>query len=191
MRIKYNFDDSLFEINGNVILADFYAVRLFVQKINSKRKVKEHVASGQVNAAGLMDEIYHYLFRLYELQINPGVFKKALNHLNSKLGDEKIRKVLFDFISVFPPIEVYKGKSSASYYLNSFSADRSNAEVTLEELILLHIANYNPANKKLIELFDQNYFSEKNFIKKQLMNSIYFFKTKKNLVRIIKMFLLF
>lgn len=40
VRNKYNFDDGLFEINGNVILADFYAVRLFVQKINSKRTIQ-------------------------------------------------------------------------------------------------------------------------------------------------------
>lgn len=181
VRNKYNFDDGLFEINGNVILADFYAVRIFVQKINSKREIKEHVAAGQINAAGLMDEIYHYLFRLYELQINPGVFKKALDHLNSKLGEEKIRKVLFDFVSVFPPMEVYKGKSSAFDYLNSFSADRSNAEVTLEELILLYIANYNSANKKLIELFDQNYFSEKELYKKTIDELDLFFQNEKKL----------
>jgi glycosidase len=181
VRNKYNFDDELFEINGNVILADFYSVRLFVQKINSKREVKEHVAAGQVNAAGLMDEIYHYLFRLYELQINPGVFKKALDHLNSKLGEEKIRKVLFDFVSVFPPMEMYKGKSSAFDYLNSFSADRSNSEVTLEELILLYIANYNPANKKIIELFDQNYFSEKELYKKTIDELDLFFQNEKKI----------
>ncbi|MCX6174230.1 MAG: alpha-amylase family glycosyl hydrolase [Ignavibacteriales bacterium] len=180
-RSKYNFEDGLFEINGNVILADFYAVRIFVQKINSKREIKEHVAAGQVNAAGLMDEIYHYLFRLYELQINPGVFKKALDYLNGKLGEEKIRKVLFDFVSAFPPMEVYKGKSSTFDYLNSFSADRSNAEVTLEELILLYFANYNPSNKKLIELFDQNYFSEKELYKKTVDELDLFFQNEKKL----------
>ena len=181
IRSKYNFDDGLFEINGNVILADFYAVRLFVQKLNSKREIKDHVASGQVNAAGLIDEIYHYLFRLYELQINPGVFKKALNHLNSKLGEEKIRKVLFDFVSVFPPMEVYKGELSAFDYLNSFSTDRSNAEVTLEELILLYFSNYNPANKKLIELFDQKYFKEKELFKNTIDELDLFFQYEKKL----------
>ena len=181
VRGKYNFDKGLFEINGNVILADFYAVRLFVQKINSKREVKDHVAAGQVNAAGLMDEIYHFLFRLYEIQINPGVFKKALDHLNGKLGEEKIRKVLFDFVSVFPPMEVYKGKSSAYDYLNSYSADRSNSEVTLEELILLYFANYNPANKNIIELFDQNYFNEKELFKKTIDELDLFFQKEKKL----------
>jgi len=78
IRNKYEFDDELFSINGNVIFANFRSVRLFVQKLNAKRETKEKVAAGQVNAAGLMDEIYHYLFRLYETQVNKGVFKKAL-----------------------------------------------------------------------------------------------------------------
>ncbi|NJD22982.1 MAG: alpha-amylase [Melioribacter sp.] len=179
VRNKYNFGESLFQINGNVILADFHSVRLFVQKLNAQREIKNHVAAGHVNAAGLMDEIYHYLFRLYEIQINPGVFKKALDYLNGKIGEEKVRKVLFDFVSVFPPMEVYKGNSSAFDYLNSFSGDRSNAEVTLEELILLYFANFNPANKKLLELFDEKYFSEKELYKKTIDELDLFFQKEK------------
>ncbi|MHB8907236.1 MAG: hypothetical protein ACYC6D_14045, partial [Melioribacteraceae bacterium] len=143
VRNKYNFGDELFSINGNVVLADFHAVRLFVQKLNSKRESKDHVAAGHVNAAGLMDEIYHYLFRLYEVKVNPGVFKKALNHLNENIGEDKTRKVLFDFVSQFPPVELFKGKISSFDYLNSFTADRSNAEITIEEMILLFVANFN------------------------------------------------
>jgi glycosidase len=148
--------------------------------MNLKREVADRVAAGQVNAAGLMDEIYHYLFRLYEIQVNPGVFKKALANLNNTIGEVSVRKVLFDFISIFPPVDVYKGQSSAFEYLNSFTTDRSNAEITLEEMILLFIANFNPANKKLIELFDENYLSEKeNYVK--LINQLdqFFAKEKK------------
>lgn len=176
VRKKYNFDEELFSITGNIVFADFRAVRVFVQKLNAKRSVKDHVGSGQVNAAGLLDEIYHYLFRLYEVQVNPGVFSKALNHLNQKIGEEKTRKVLFDFISLFPPIDVYKGKISSFDYLNSFSADRANAEVTLEEIILLFISNFNPANNKLIELFDEKYFSEKELYKKVIDELDLFFQ---------------
>lgn len=161
VRRKYDFDDELFSLTGSIVFADFRAVRVFVQKLNAKRDTKDSVSTGKVNAAGLMDEIYHYLFRLYELQVNPGVFKKALNYLNEKVGEEDTRKLLFDFIQHFPPQDVYKGKISSFDYLYSFSADRSNTEITLEELILLFIANFNPANKKLIELFDEKYLSEK------------------------------
>ena len=43
IRKKYEFDDVLFSISGNVILADFYAVRRFTQKINSKRKASDFI----------------------------------------------------------------------------------------------------------------------------------------------------
>ena len=102
VRKKYEVDEELFSINGNVVLADFKSVRLFVLKLNAKREVKDRVTIGQVNAAGLIDEIYHYLFRLYEAHVNPGVFDKAVNHLNQTVGEENTRKVLFEFVSLFP-----------------------------------------------------------------------------------------
>jgi glycosidase len=176
IRKKYEFDDDLFSSNGNVILANFRNVRVFVQKLNAKRKPEEKVVPGQVNAAGLMDEIFHYFFRLYETQINKGVFKKALTHLENKLGEDKIRKVLFDFISVFPPLDVFKGKLGSFEYLNSFTEDRSNAEITIEEMILLYFANFNPANEKIIELFNDNYLAEKDLFKKVIGELDLFFQ---------------
>ena len=179
VRKKYNVGDELFSINGNVVLADFRSVRLFAQKLNAKREEKERISAGQINAAGLMDEIYHFLFRIYEQQINPGVFKKALENLNSNLGENNTRKILFDFVSLFPPIDVYKGKISSFDYLNSYSSDRSNAEITIEEIVLLHIANFNPANKKLMELFDEKYFSDKELYKKLIIELDTFFQKEK------------
>lgn len=179
VRKKYEVDEELFSINGNVVLADFKSVRLFVQKLNAKREVKDRVTSGQVNAAGLMDEIYHYLFRLYEAHVNPGVFDKAVNHLNQTVGEENKRKVLFEFVSLFPSTEIFKGHVSTFDYLNSFTENRSNIQITIEELILLHIANFNPANKKLMELFDENYFFEKELYKRVLVELDLFFQSEK------------
>ena len=36
-RDRYQFDESLFSLSGNVILANFYAARVFAQKMNDKR----------------------------------------------------------------------------------------------------------------------------------------------------------
>jgi glycosidase len=175
VRQKYQFDDLLFFINGNVVFADFHSVRLFVEKINSQRVENDKVNVAQVNAAGLLDEIYHFLFRIYDVQINPGAVKKALEFLYTSLGEGEVRKLLFDFVEVFPPIDVYKGKADVYDYLNSFTSDRSNLAITLEELILLSFANINPANKNILELFDQNYLNEKKTYKKILIELEKFF----------------
>ena len=37
-RKKYDFDKSLFSINGDLIIADFHQARILTDKINAKRK---------------------------------------------------------------------------------------------------------------------------------------------------------
>ncbi|KAF0139178.1 MAG: alpha amylase catalytic domain-containing protein [Stygiobacter sp.] len=179
VRTKYDFNDELFSLSGNVVFANFAAVRNFVQKLNSKRTAADQVGAGQVNAAGLLDEIYHYIFRLYEVQINPGVFTKALSNLKDAIGFDNADKILLQFVNLFPPAEVFQENKSAEEYLNSFSANRSNQEVTLEEMILLFFANFNPANKKLIELFDQNYFGNKELFSRSISLLDQFFQKEK------------
>jgi len=64
-RDRYQFDQGLFSLNGNVIFADFYAARLFAQKMNQSRDLirfpEQAVKAGQINAMGLIDEILHYV----------------------------------------------------------------------------------------------------------------------------------
>ena len=82
-REKFKFDESLFSLSGNVIFADYYAVRLFVKKINDNLDLvnypEQGVKAGQINALGLIDEVMKfilkfppmksYLFRILRLLI--------------------------------------------------------------------------------------------------------------------------
>lgn len=179
VRKKYELSDELFSLNGNVIFANFVAVRNFVKKINDKRNVEDHVSAGLINAFGLIDEIYHFIFRIYETQINPGVFERAFYKLNKELGDDKVKKLLFEFCSVYPPLNVYKGKEEIYDYLNSFTDERANTLITLEELILLYFANINPSNTKVKELFDENYLGQKLIYQNAIQLLEEFFKNEK------------
>lgn len=153
-REKYEFEDYLFATNGNVVFADFQAARVFTKKMNDKRAFDDQVAVGQINAMGLLDEIYHFILRQYEMQVNPTVFSRAVLFLKSRLNEENLNNTLLNFIKQFPPVSVYKGDITAEQYLSSTSDGRSNIEIAIEELILLHFANFNPANTKFKELFD-------------------------------------
>ena len=68
-RDHYQFDESLFALSGNVIFANFYAARVFAQKINHKRDLvsfpERAVRAGQINALGLIDEMLHHVMQLY------------------------------------------------------------------------------------------------------------------------------
>ncbi|KUG26146.1 alpha-amylase family protein [hydrocarbon metagenome] len=82
-------------------------------------------------------------------------------------------------MSLFPPIDVYKGTISVYDYLNNFTEDRPNAEIALEEMFLLYFSDYNPANKKLKELFDTTYFTNKKLFDKAIFRLDEFFKNEK------------
>ncbi|MCF8242070.1 MAG: hypothetical protein K9J16_11840 [Melioribacteraceae bacterium] len=179
LRKKYEIENELFISNGNVVFVNNHAVRLFVQKLNSKRAIDTHVRIGEVNAIGLLDEIYHFLLREYELSENPGVFKKAYDHLNNKIGENDFRKLLFDFISIFPPMDVYHGHVSAYDYLNSYTEGRANLEITIEEMLLLYFSNVNPGAQKLRELFSDGYFSNRKLYDKFILELDKFFQNEK------------
>jgi glycosidase len=165
IRKFYNFFDSLFDSSGNIVFANFVQVRNFVFEYNKDKEDSKKLNPGIVNAAGLLDEIFHFVIHTYGKDINPDSTKKALGFLEEKFGNEKIYDFVFDFASIFQPKEVYKHSVSVSDYLNASTAGRSNFEITLEEIILLHLDNYNRANKSLKELINEEYLSNKEVYK--------------------------
>jgi len=181
VRKKYGLEEYFFTFNGNVVFANFAQVRNFVFKLNQKRREEEKVGAGEVNAAGLLDEIYHFVLREYEDKINPGVFDKAIVYLNETVGEEALHKMLFEFTELFPPLSVYKGQSGVLDYLNSYTEKRANSAIALEELLTLYFANYNPANKKIIELFDSNYFSNTRLYEKVINRLDLFFQKEEKI----------
>lgn len=160
IRKKHGLDASFFSTNGNVIFANFHAVRLFVYKVNQLRQPEFHLYPGDVNAAGLIEEIFHIVLRQYEDQVNPEVFAKAASYLSKELGQMRFRDLLLDFVQNFPPTEVFQGKTSPQQYLAQNSSGRPNLIVTTEEMLMLWLANFNPGNKKLKELFSETYLKD-------------------------------
>ncbi|MCF8259329.1 MAG: hypothetical protein K9J12_01030 [Melioribacteraceae bacterium] len=178
VRKKYEFDEEIFSLNGNVLFANFSAVRVFVNKINNKRDNANKVKNGEVNALGLLDEVYHFILREYENSVNPGVFKKAAKHLAEKIEDSNLNTILHEFNAIFPPQEIYHGRSTVLDYLNGMTGNRSNIEISIEEMMLLYFANFNPAAKKIKELFDENYFEKKDIYKNFVFELENFFRSE-------------
>ena len=87
-RDRYRFDDSLYSITGNVILANFHAARVFAQRMNQKRDLvnypEQSVKASQINAMGLIHELTHYMFRAYREQHNPQLLEQTLGWLDRK-----------------------------------------------------------------------------------------------------------
>lgn len=153
-RLRYNFDETLFSTTGNVVFADFGAARRFAHAMNQQRDVARFpelaVKAGQINAMGLIDEIFHLTTQRYQAEVKPGVFREALEWLETKVGKKAVDRTLRQFTDEFPPVAVFKGEVSAQEYL-SLAAHR---ETGIQELVMLWLANANPALEPFIELFD-------------------------------------
>jgi glycosidase len=200
MKISYNefhvsrkirdlcsFDKATYASTGNVILADMKSVRIFSEKLNELfDKQNEHekrISAGQLNAMGLIDEIFHYVCMLYRRNKAANAFTDALGTLEKAYGKENVDKLLLAFISYFPPSEVYQNKLTAEQYLEQTCLDtgtnlkRTNREQTLEELMLLHLANENPAFKPFIILFDDKQLALEPLYQKSWATLQEYFKT--------------
>ncbi len=181
-RDHYQFDQLLFGQAGNIIFADFHASRLFALKMNQKRDMinfpEKVVRAGQINAMGLIDEILHMVVQLYRQQINPKVMQEALDWVGGMLGKDEIDHTLLQFVQEFPPLDVYRNNLSADEYLDSSTEGISNRQIALEELILLWLANANPAFSPYRELFDDSHLVKETAYEKLIPLIHAFFETQ-------------
>ncbi len=167
-RDKYQFDETLFAYDGNVIFANFHAARKFVQKINGQRDLasfpEQAAKTSHVNAMGLIDEIFHHVFKLYREQKNPSVLNLLHQHLENTITSDSLDRLLGLFIREFPPLSVYKKESDPLTYLNALTNGVPNRELLLEEITMLWLALQNPALDNYRDLFDdKNLTSDPGF----------------------------
>ncbi|HNS50865.1 MAG TPA: alpha-amylase family glycosyl hydrolase [Anaerolineae bacterium] len=157
-RDRYRFDDSLFSLTGNVVFANLHAARVFAQRMNDQRDLARYpeaaVRAGQINAMGLIDEILHGAAALYRQQVNPAAMRQALAALEGKLGASVVDAALLRFTEEFPPLPVYRRQLTPDDYLFGTTEGVPNREIQLEEMLLLRLANENPAFGPFRELFD-------------------------------------
>jgi glycosidase len=181
-RNRYQFDEMIFGQTGNVIFANFHAARLFAARMNQKRDVinfpETVVRSGQINAMGLIDEILHMIVQLYRKQISSQVMQDALDWVMGMLGKEEVDYTLLQFVREFPPRSVYRKSMSAEDYLDASTNGVPNRQIALEELLLLWLANVNPAFSAFRELFDDSHLASDTVYEKLIPTIHAFFETQ-------------
>ena len=164
-RDRYEFDQALFQSSGNAIIPNFPAARLFAKRMNDRRDTARFpepvIQAGQLNAMGLIDEILHYAVELYRTTVNPTAMTAALETLASRLEPKRLDQALAVFVDHFPPLAVYLEGRDAAAYLAGSTDGRSNREIALEELLMLWLANANPAFATFDELFDDAPLAER------------------------------
>jgi hypothetical protein len=160
LRDKLELDDLLFSFTGNVVFANVTASRKLAQQLNQMRGVDADPArsinAGALFAMGLIDELNHALIAKYRKEVDPAVLSEGVTWLAAqveKTSPEAMGKLLLAFTERFPNVSVYRAKMTAAEWLQNATEGMPNREAALEELLLLWLANQNPAFLNFKELF--------------------------------------
>jgi glycosidase len=140
-----------------VVLVDLKKTRELTAKFNARvdpAHPEQYIRAGQLYAMGLIDEIMHYVVALYRQQVAPKAFDDCLVRLDKKLGENKTESLLDTFSQEFPPRAVYTGEKSVAEYLDGTDGNENCSALSLEETMLLFMANQNPAFSPFRFLFD-------------------------------------
>lgn len=159
-RERYGLEEAWFSLTGNVLLTDFATTRKLAHQMNQLRDTTRHperaVHAGPLHVMGLIDEILHFVTGLYRQQQKADSMARALEWLEQRVGKTQLDVTLRRFAEDFPPVAVYRGDVDVDAYLAGSTAGVPHRETVLEELLLLWLANANPAFGPFRELFDDD-----------------------------------
>src|SRR6185437_12797679 len=157
IRKKLNLEDLLFSFEGNVVFANVAASRTLAQRLNelqgSVTDPHPMVNAGALFAMGLIDELSHALIARYRHDVDPAVMSEAVRWFSGRLTPAEIERLLLAFVEQFPGMSVYRGELSAAQWLDGSTGGVPNRQIAFEELLLLWLANKNPAFEPIRILF--------------------------------------
>ena len=160
-REKLVLDDLLFEFDGNVVFGNVAASRKLAAQWNELRAAEgavatasEAVNAGALFAMGLIDELSHAMVARYREEMDPAVMTEALRWFGTQLPAEQVAELLREFSAQFPTVAVFRNDLTVDEWLTATTGGTPHREAAFEELMLLWLANINPAFAPFRELFD-------------------------------------
>jgi len=139
-------------------------VRVLAECINRRRDLAAHpeqtVTAGQINAMLLINEILHRMIQIYLRQAAPDAIRKTLEELAKSPGTTATEQTIRKFLEMFPPGPIYRNELTVAEYLAGHTDGIPNNEIVLTDMILVSLANDNPALRPVVELVDATPLAE-------------------------------
>ena len=160
-RERYGLSGALFGLHGSLIVTDIPSVRRVATQMNTARAAgmapgAPTVLAGELNALGLLHEVFHAILDRYDATISPGILRRTLDEIDADLGTDRTARVFETFAAGFPsgPNERLHTGVDRRVREPAGNAIADTRPDALQELLLLSLANSNPATEPLRELFD-------------------------------------
>lgn len=181
-RKRYQIQEVLFSFNGNAIFVNPSASRALAYRMNTVRGTEgdpnKAIQPGALFAMGLIDEASHALVAYYRSRLDPQVMNDALPWFKNQIGANAFERLLLLFADHFPATSVYNGQQTAAEWLQGTTDGISHRAAAFEELILLWLANANPAFHPFQELFRDAELAKNTSYPKVVQKLRSYFQTK-------------
>jgi hypothetical protein len=179
-RDRYQVSDALFNFVGNVIFGDLASCRELAYRVTEVRAASglDPINPGALFAMGLIDEVGHFLVAQYRRSRDPQVTQAALAWFAARVGEDNVDKLLRTFVQEFPNVAIYRGEAKLDEWLQGSTDGLSHREAVLEELMLLWLANQNPAFRPFRELYDDTKLAQSTAYKQVTADLGSYFATR-------------
>ncbi len=154
-RKRYDFDRDLVDWESPLPRPDTAAVHDLAFRMNTRLGPRGRSAKpGELFALVLIQQVLHRVIELYRRQLEPELFARAKNWLAIRFSPESADQTLHDFAAHYPPLPVYREHEPLSQYLHRPVHGRAGKHERLEQMLLVYLANSNPAATDTRDLYD-------------------------------------
>jgi glycosidase len=170
-RDHYAFEESLFSIDGDVIVIDTERAHRLAERFTDDATARTRAAS-EISAIGLIHELAHRAVAI-ERAADPaggGPLARALSLADADIGPGDVDTGLTAFETVFPAAAVYREEATVAEWLERQRGVVPGREAALEELTLTWLGRENPAAAAYRELIDDPVLSAEQ--QRRLVRSI-------------------
>jgi len=158
-RERCSFDRDLLKDEGGFRIPDALTVQELTARMNARlAPAGKGAKPGHLYALVLLQHILHVVVDRYRRERERSVFEKAEQWLAERPPEPKVAESVQRFGSHYTPIPVFRGERELREFLQQRLGDIPGRHALIEQMMLVFLANANPAAQTTRPLYDDREF---------------------------------